>query len=97
MHSELFQFGPITIRAFGLCLALGFIAALWVAARLAARTPNRNPDALSTLAVWMIVSGVVGARIAYIAEHWSVEFADSVHRALEISIFSHQTRSFAQL
>ncbi len=78
MYSEIFQFGPITIRAFGLCLALGFIAALWVATRLAAHTPNRNPDALSTLAVWMIVAGVMGARIAYIAEHWSAEFSEPV-------------------
>jgi phosphatidylglycerol:prolipoprotein diacylglycerol transferase len=78
MHSELFQFGPITIRAFGLCLALGFMTALWVATRLAAQTPHRTPDALSTLAIWMLLAGVAGARAAYVAEHWTAEFADPV-------------------
>jgi len=76
MHSELFHFGPFTIRAFGLCLAAGFITALWAATRLAARTPHRNTDALSSLALWMLAAGVAGARIAYVAEHWRVEFSE---------------------
>jgi phosphatidylglycerol---prolipoprotein diacylglyceryl transferase len=78
MHSELFHFGPITIRAFGLCLALGFITALWVATRLSAHTSHRTPDALSTLVIWMLLAGVAGARAAYVAEHWTAEFADPV-------------------
>ncbi len=77
MHSELFHFGPLTIRAFGLCLALGFIAALWTASRLAGQvTPQRTSDTLSSMLLWMMAAGVAGARLAYIAEHWHAEFAD---------------------
>jgi phosphatidylglycerol:prolipoprotein diacylglycerol transferase len=87
MHSELFQFGPITIRAFGLCLALGFITALWVATRLSADNPNRTADALSTLVIWMLLAGVAGARAAYVAEHWTSEFSEPAGRGYLAALF----------
>ena len=87
MHSELFHLGPLSIRAFGLALALGFAAAVWVGSRLAARTPGRAPDTFSTLAVWMILAGVAGARAAYVAEHWSAEFAPAVGRGDFLALF----------
>jgi phosphatidylglycerol:prolipoprotein diacylglycerol transferase len=74
MHSELFHLGPFTLRAFGLLMALGFLAAGYAAVRLA-RGTHRNADYLSTLVVWLMVAGVIGARLAYVAEHWSSEFA----------------------
>jgi phosphatidylglycerol:prolipoprotein diacylglycerol transferase len=87
MHSELFQFGPITIRAFGLCLALGFMTALWVATRLAAHTPHRTADSLSTLVIWMLLAGVAGARAAYVAEHWTAEFAGPASHGYLVALF----------
>jgi phosphatidylglycerol:prolipoprotein diacylglycerol transferase len=74
MHSDLLHLGPFTLRAFGLLMALGFLAAGYAAMRLA-RGTHRNADYLSTLVVWLMLAGVVGARLAYIAEHWSTEFA----------------------
>lgn len=74
MHSELFHLGPFTLRAFGLLLALGFLIAGYAAVRLA-RGTHRNSDYLSTLVVWLMLAGMIGARLAYVAEHWSSEFA----------------------
>jgi phosphatidylglycerol:prolipoprotein diacylglycerol transferase len=75
MPSTLFELGPITIRAFGLMMATGFLCAGYAAFRLA-RGTHRNLDYLSNLVVWMMLAGVIGARLAYVAEHWSAEFAN---------------------
>ena len=75
MHSELFQIGPLTLRAFGLCMALGFLFGWQAAARLCKRT-GQNADSLTTLLTWLMVSAVFGARAAYVLEHWTTEFAD---------------------
>jgi phosphatidylglycerol:prolipoprotein diacylglycerol transferase len=74
MHSTLLHLGPFTLKAFGLMMALGFACAWFAAIRLA-RGTHRNADYLSTLLVWMMLAGVVGARLAYVAEHWTSEFA----------------------
>lgn len=87
MHSELLRLGPITIHAYGLCLALGFMASVWVASRLPAGSNRHTADAFSTLALWMILAGVMGARIAYVAEHWTAEFADPVARGNILALF----------
>jgi len=74
MHSEIFQLGPLTVRSFGLLMALGFLAAGYAAVWLA-RGTHRNTDYLSTLIMWLMLAGVLGARLAYVIEHWSAEFA----------------------
>ena len=74
MHSTLLQIGPFPLKAFGLMMALGFGCA-WFAALRLGRGTHRNADYLSTLMVWMMVAGICGARLAYVSEHWSAEFA----------------------
>ncbi|MEI8242352.1 MAG: prolipoprotein diacylglyceryl transferase [bacterium] len=74
MYSSIFEIGPFALKAFGLMMALGFVCAGYAAVRLA-RGTHRNADYLSSLVVWMMLAGVLGARLAYVAEHWSQEFA----------------------
>ena len=76
MHSTLFQIGDFTVHAFGLCLALGFLAG-WNAAVYLYKAIRRNPDDLSGLVVTMMISGVLGGRVAYVLEHWTSEFKDN--------------------
>ena len=76
MHSELFQIGPFTLRAFGLCMALGFLFGWQAAVRLCKRT-GQNADGLTSLLTWLMVSAVLGARTAYVLEHWTAEFAST--------------------
>jgi phosphatidylglycerol:prolipoprotein diacylglycerol transferase len=74
MHSILFQLGPLPIKAYGLMMALGFAAAWFLAARLARGTAMRA-ELLADMAVWLMLAGLLGARLAYVAEHWTAEFA----------------------
>lgn len=76
MHPILFRIGPVTLHAFGALMALGFLAALFVMRRLARGGFVRlNDDQVSGLIVWLMAGGVLGARLAYVLEHWSAEFA----------------------
>ena len=74
MHSTLLQLGPLTVRSFGLLMALGFAAA-WLALTRLVRGTRHTADDMASLCVWMMLAGVAGARLAYVAEHWHAEFA----------------------
>ena len=75
MHPDLISIGFLHIKTYGAFMALGFLAAWQVLGGLCRKT-GRNPEPCSNLIMWMMVSGVVGSRIAYVIEHWSQEFAD---------------------
>lgn len=74
MHSELFQIGPFMLHTYGLCMALGFLCAWQTAAWLCKRT-GQNADTLAALLTWLMLAAIAGARIAYVLEHWTAEFA----------------------
>lgn len=74
MHPDLLSLGPLTIHTYGAMMALGFLLAWFFANRLCKKT-GQNPDYLSALLSWLMLSGVLGARIAYVWEHWESEFA----------------------
>lgn len=75
MHPDLLNLGPLTLHAYGLMMALGFLGALGIWTWLSKGTA-RDANLLSSLMVWMMLAGVVGARIAYVAEHWRRYAAD---------------------
>jgi len=74
MHSILFHIGPIPIRAYGLCMAVGFLCSWQLALYLCKKTKQTLPD-LTSLLTWIMFSAVLGARLAYVIEHWQAEFA----------------------
>ena len=76
MFPTLFSIGPITIHTFGAMLACAFICAYLVLRRLG-RGTHRDGDYASGILVWCMVAGVLGARIAYVIEHWSSQFKDA--------------------
>ncbi len=59
--------GPF--RLYGLCIALGVIAAVTISSR---RWEARggNPDDIGTIAIWAVPAGVIGARIYHVATDW---------------------------
>ncbi len=83
MHSELLQLGPITLRAYGLCMALGFLFGWQAAARLCRRT-GQDADRLTSLLTWMMLSSVAGARAAYVMEHWTAEFSGNLSAIIRV-------------
>ena len=75
MHPTLLELGPFTLRSFGLMAALGFLAAYYVLKRLAPRIAGMAADDAAQYLVFIMVGGALGARFAYVAEHWTAEFA----------------------
>ena len=77
MYPTLFEIGPFTLHSFGLMAALGFLAALFAMTALARRglAGGLTPDGVSQLLVMVMLGGAFGARFAYVAEHWTSEFA----------------------
>ena len=73
MYPELFHIGPITIRSYGLMLALSFfVGVLYI--YLMARRDNKPFDRFLNVAYIMIFGGIVGARLFYVLFHLD-EFA----------------------
>lgn len=61
--------GPIELRAYGLMIALGVLAAIEMARRrFVAR--GLDPDDLSAIALWAVPAGLIGARLYHVATDW---------------------------
>lgn len=70
MHPFLFRLGGFTLHSYGLCMAIGILCAFAVLKKLAS-SRGYDPDRLSTLTTILVFSGIVGARLAFVLEHWS--------------------------
>ena len=62
--------GPVTIRTFGVFVAIGIVVGVWVFLRYA-RDRDLDADLLSRLAWWVIVLGIIGSRVLFVLTHWS--------------------------
>ena len=69
MHPELIHIGSFALPSYGLMLALGFLAALWLLRR---RAPafSLAPDAASDVGIWLLLSGLVGAKLLLVIVEW---------------------------
>jgi phosphatidylglycerol:prolipoprotein diacylglycerol transferase len=68
MHPTLFHLGPITVQSYGFMMMIGFLAAIHLASRRAARS-GANSDFVVNLGLLSLISGILGSRIFYIAHH----------------------------
>ena len=59
----------LPIRGYGVMLLLGLASGVGLAA-YRARQIGVNPDLIYSLAFWMCISGIVGARVFYVIEYW---------------------------
>lgn len=67
--SSSISLGPLELRAYGLMIALGVVAAVWVAGRrLAAK--GLDPEISTQLAMIAVPAGLVGARAYHVATDW---------------------------
>jgi phosphatidylglycerol:prolipoprotein diacylglycerol transferase len=60
--------GPVNIAWHGLMSAIGILVGLAIAVRYAKRK-ELDPDHLHSLVVWMMVAGIVGARLLFLLEN----------------------------
>ncbi|MEN9643827.1 MAG: hypothetical protein RL238_496 [Actinomycetota bacterium] len=58
--------GPLSIHAYGLMIALGVIAGVWLSGRRLAASGAGTRDDMANIAMWAVGAGIVGARIYYI-------------------------------
>jgi len=59
------QVGPLAVRWYGLLIALGVLAGAFWALRLCEKR-GLDPEKLLDMALWLVIAGVVGARLVYV-------------------------------
>ncbi len=69
MFPTICQIGPLTVYSYGLMLAIAVITCT-VLCRRDAKKIGIAPDIISDLGFWLLVSGIIGARIFYILTFW---------------------------
>jgi len=75
MRPVLFQAGGFSLHTFGVLVALGFISGIWIASRCARRS-GIAAEAIQELVIpWILLGGLVGARILYVVSYWDQSFA----------------------
>ncbi|MXZ75967.1 MAG: prolipoprotein diacylglyceryl transferase [Gemmatimonadetes bacterium] len=70
MHPILFEIGPLTVRSYGLLLAVSFIAGILLALRRS-RARGLNQNQMINMSLLIMLAGIVGARIMYVIPHWN--------------------------
>jgi prolipoprotein diacylglyceryl transferase len=75
--------GPVRLHIYGLMIALGVVAAVWMAQRQWTKMGGQ-PGTCSMLAVWGVPGGLIGARIYSLATSWNADTGGSVVRAFEV-------------
>ena len=79
MHPVLFTLGPLTIHTYGVLIASGFLAGMFLAVREAKRQ-GINPDRILDLGMYILAAAVIGSRILDVA----VEYKYYAAHPLEI-------------
>lgn len=76
MHKIALQLGPITIHWYGVLVAAGILLGLWNSAKrgLSRALPQ---DKIIDAGIWIIVCGLIGARLFYIFMEWHSIFSKS--------------------
>ncbi len=63
----------LPIRGYGMMMLLAVVAGTSLAAWRAKRV-GLDPDLIFSLAFWMLVPGIIGARAFYVIEYWRTEY-----------------------
>jgi phosphatidylglycerol:prolipoprotein diacylglycerol transferase len=79
--------GGLPIRGYGLMLLIGISAGVGLAA-YRAREGGLEPELIVSLAIWLVICGVVGARLFYVVEYWDEKFAGKSPRETLLEIIN---------
>ena len=78
MFPDLIDIGFLHLKTYGACMGTGFVVCWKLIEWLSGRKD------LSNLILSLMISGVLGSRIAYVIEHWSAEFAAHPERIIRV-------------
>ena len=62
--------GPLNLRMYGLMIALGVIAAVWLTGRRLAERGYGTSDDASAVGMWGVAGGIIGARLYHVVTDW---------------------------
>lgn len=71
--SEVLEIGPISLRYYGLMIALGVLAAVWLTQHRWQRWGG-DADDIVTVAIWVVPAGLVGARLYHVVTDWADKY-----------------------
>jgi prolipoprotein diacylglyceryl transferase len=77
------EIGPLSIHAYGLMIALGVVAAVWLTGRRLEAKGGGTRDDASYMAVRAVIAGVIGARLYHVITDWS-SFQDDLLKIVKI-------------
>ncbi|MFH1008024.1 MAG: prolipoprotein diacylglyceryl transferase [Candidatus Latescibacterota bacterium] len=69
MHPVLFRIGPLAIHGYGLMLSLSFLIGVYLSI-WRGRKMGLDPAKMMDLAMYVMLSSAVGARLFYVIPHW---------------------------
>jgi prolipoprotein diacylglyceryl transferase len=75
--------GPLRLHVYGLLIAVGILAAVWMAQRQWTRIGGRL-GTMAGLAVWGVPGGLIGSRIYSLATSWNIDTGGHIIRAFEV-------------
>lgn len=78
-----FDLGPLSIHAYGLMIAAGVIAGVWLLGRRLEEKGAGTRDDASAIGMWGVFAGIIGARLYHVATSWD-SFSDDPGRIIEI-------------
>ncbi len=70
MCPTILEFGSLAIRSYGVCLAAAVLLTVWLVER-DARKRGEGGHRIFDLAVIIMAASITGARVMYVAQHWS--------------------------
>ena len=69
MYNELFSIGPFTVHGYGLMIAIGVFAALYIA-ELRAPKNGMDKEKIFPLTMNCVITGILGAKIMFCITNW---------------------------
>ncbi|MED9903268.1 MAG: prolipoprotein diacylglyceryl transferase [Lachnospiraceae bacterium] len=78
MYNELFSIGPFTVHSYGVMIAIGVIAALFVG-EARAKKRNMNGDVLYPMTFLCVILGFMSAKILFCIVEWKLFLEDPIH------------------
>ncbi len=69
--------GPLRLNAYGMMIALGVLAAMWLWGRRVEARGIATRDDVSAIAMWAVPAGIIGARLYHVVTDWS-RFSDNL-------------------
>ena len=77
------EIGPIALNAYGLMIALGVVAGVWLFGRRLEEKGTGTREDASAIAIWAVLAGVIGARLYHVATDWE-RFEDDLGDVVKI-------------